>query len=165
MKQTKPRKAPAKPLTRDKFRNILRAVASAKQNGRSMDQVAERQGVSVETVRAVRRTGTWVEFVRYKKSLRAKKNGADAPAKVTPEEVAQAAQAEETKPETPTVTREEFLALQKTVNELRASHKDLTYSINRNSADLERLSSWVKAIDTRLSNLKGRALTWPWGRR
>ncbi|MFM9793326.1 hypothetical protein [Streptomyces turgidiscabies] len=164
MNQPKTRKAPAKPLTPAKFRNILRAVDTAKRNGKTIASVAERQGVSVETVNTVRRTVTWSGFVKYKKSLRTQKNGSSKPAKAEPAEVAKAAQVEDPKPQMPAVTLEEFAQLQRKVVDQAVTIRDLKYSTSRNSADLERLSSWVKAIDTRLSNLRSRAVKWPWGR-
>lgn len=174
MKQTKTRKAPSAPLTPEKFRSILRSVSTASQTGRTIASVAERQGVSVETVNTVRRTGTWSEFVKYKQSLRAKRGSYSAPKKVRPSVVAKDA-AREGDPKTFTITKEDLDKLARIEHlvtnrlslvpklESRLSH--IEDRVDTHAQSLRSLSSWVNTIDTRLSALRSRAVKWPFGRR
>lgn len=75
MQPTKTRQA----ITQKRFYTISRAIKGAvKANSYNANELAKWFGISPETVRAVRRAGTWPQFIRDKQARRARVVGKTA---------------------------------------------------------------------------------------
>ena len=168
MKQTKARRDP---VTRDEFLKIVKHARRVSDGQETITEVADRFNRSRATVREIFQAGTFPQYERNKVSRRQSSGTVtDKKARRNKSEqtVAHDIHADDV-PSEAEVLNKVINNLCIEVDNLKAERLASLTMVRSRLDDIqlenERIQSWLKAIDTRLSNLNAKALKWPWGRR